>query len=225
MLFRSDGQLTSDPNTIQQHIVEFYKNLLGTSGIKFGSLDEQFWDLEDKLTALEQWSLERPFTEQELKQALFASEPNGAPGPDGFTFKFYQFFWDVVKSDLMILTHCFFEHTLDLHKINKSCICLIPKEKDATLITKFRPISLVNCSFKLLSKLLTIRLEPIMSRIIDPSQSAFIKNRFILDNVILSQEILHSCQTTKQQGVVVKVDFEKAYDKIHWDYLIEVLES
>lgn len=188
-----NGQLTSNPSSIQHHILAFYKDLLGTPGLKFGFLDDQFWDLEDKLTALEQWSLERSFTEEELKHALFASEPNGAPGPDGFIFKFYQFFWDVVRSDLMVLTHYFFENTLDLHKINKSCICLIPKEKDAKLITKFRLISLVNFSFKLLSKLLTIRLEPIMFRIIDPSQSAFIKHRFILDNVILSQEILHSC--------------------------------
>ncbi|XP_078148468.1 uncharacterized protein LOC144543891 [Carex rostrata] len=80
-----NGQLTSDPDSIQQHILTFYKDLLGTPGLKFGFLDDQFWDLEDKLTSLEQWSLERPFTEEELKKALFASEPNGAPGPDGFT--------------------------------------------------------------------------------------------------------------------------------------------
>ena len=114
----------------------------------------------------------------------------------------------------MLLAHYFFENNLDLHKINKYCICLIPK-KDAKIIKKYRPISLVNCSFKLLSKLLTIRLEPIMSRIIDYSQSAFLKHRYILDNVVLNQEILHSCQTSNQFGVVVKVDFEKAYDKIH----------
>lgn len=64
-----------------------------------------------------------------------------------------------------------------------------------------------------------------MFRIIDPSQSAFIKNMYILDNVVLSQEILHSCQISKQHGVVIKVNFEKFYNKIHWDYLLKVLYS
>lgn len=98
----------------------------------------------------------------------------------------------------MLLAHYFYDHNLDPHQINKFTICLIPKEKDATNIKKYRSISLVNCRFKLLSKLLTIRLEPIMFRIIDDSPAAFIKNRFILDNAVLSQEILHSCQTSKQ---------------------------
>lgn len=183
-------------------------------------LEDDFWEIPDILTSLKQWSLERPFTEDELKHALFASESNGAPGPDWFTFKFYQFFWEVVKADLMLLAHHFFENTLNLHKINKSCICLIPKEKYATLIIKYRPINQVNCSFKLLYKLLTFRLEPIMFRIIYASQSVFIKHRYILDNVVLSQKILHSCQTLKQPRVVIKVDFDKAYDKISWDYLL-----
>ena len=155
-----------------------------------------------------------PFSESDLKNAVFASDPNGAPGPDGFTFKFYQFFWDLVKNDLMTLTYYFYENKLNLHAINKSCICLIPKEKDANIVKKFRPISLVNCSFKILSKLLTNRLELVMDRLIDHSQSAFIKNRYILDNVILSQEILHSCHTNKQAGVVVKIDFEKPMTRL-----------
>ena len=199
--------------------------MLGTLGCKYGHLDYNFWNAKEKLTELEKWTLERPFTGIEVKEAVFASEPNGTPGSDGFTFQFYQFFWKIVKSDLMLLTHFFYENQLNLHRINKSCICLIPKENDATHIKKFRPISLVNCSFKIISKILTIRLEQIMDRLIDTSQSAFIKNRYILDNMILGQEILHSSFVNKQPGVVIKIDFEKTYDKIHWDYLIEILKS
>ena len=169
-------------------------------------MTSDFWDPSDILTTSESNLLELPFTESEIHKALFDSEPNGAPGPDGFSFHFYQKFWDTIKPDLLILAHSFFDHTLNLHKLNKSCICLIPKEKGASNIKKFRPISLVNCSFKLLSKMLTNRLEHIMSRLIDPSQSAFLKNRYILDNVVLSQEIIHSCQISKQQGVIIKVD-------------------
>ena len=97
---------------------------------------------------------------------------------------------------------------------------MIPKEQNA-LIHKFRPISLVNCSFKILSKILTNRLETLMNRLIDSSQAAFLKGRYILDNVLISQELIHFSHTQKQPSAIIKVDFEKAYDKIHWDYLIE----
>lgn len=129
-----DGQLTNNPSDIKKHVVQFYKELLESQGTKFGYLEPEFWDLSDKLTPLEQRSLERTFTKEELTTALFASKVNGAPGPDGFTFKFYQYFWDVVKSNLMLLAHYFYDHNLDLHQINKSTICFIPKEKDATNI-------------------------------------------------------------------------------------------
>lgn len=86
----------------------------------------------------------------------------------------------------MIFLYYIYDHDLDLHKLNKSCICLIAKEKDATLIKKFRSISLVNCTFKIISKLLTIRMDQIMPKLIDLRESVFLKNIYILDNMILS---------------------------------------
>lgn len=220
-----NGQQTSTKPEIHNHILSFYKNLLGVSGNTNAYLDPDFWEPNDILTPIEQLSLETPFTIEEVKKAVFACEPHRAPGPDGFSFKFYQFFWDLIHSDFMTLCMQFYNHQTNLTSLNRSIICLIPKEKDATLITKFRPISLVNCSFKIISKILTFRLETLMSRLIDSSQAAFIKHRNILDNVILSQEILHHCHSTNESGVVIKVDFEKAYDKINWAYLLDILES
>lgn len=124
----------------------------------------------------------------------------------------------------MKLCQQFYSGTLELQFINKSIICLIPKELDAQVIKKFRPISLVNCSFKILSKILTFRVEPILQRLIDNHQSAFLKDRYILDNVLLSHEVIHHYKHTDQQGVVVKIDFEKAYDKINWNYLLHVMQ-
>lgn len=114
---------------------------------------------------------------------------------------------------------------MELQFINKSVICLIPKEPEAQVIKKFRPISLVNCSFKILSKLLTFRMEPILQRLIDYHQSAFLKNRYILDNVVLCHEVIHHCKHTNQKGVVIKIDFEKAYDKINWNYLLRIMND
>lgn len=130
-----------------------------------------------------------------------------------------------MKNDLLALCNHFYDHDLDLHAINKSVICLIPKEKDVKLISKFRPINLVNCSFKIISNILTNRLNSIINRIIDVSQSGFIKHRYILDNVVLSQELIHHRRINNVSGVVIKVNFENAYNKIHWECILEILQS
>lgn len=210
-----EGQISNNIPEISNHISQYYKEIFGVPGIKYASLDQHFWADNELVTQEENSSLIQPFSEEEIKVAVFASDPTGAPGPDGFTFKFYQHFWDVVKFDLLTLVAMFFLNQVDLSKLNKASVCLIPKEEAAIHIKQFRPISLVNCSFKIISKLLTNRLEVIIDRLIDVTQAAFIKGRYILDNVVLGHEIIHYCQTVKQKGVVIKVDFEKAYDKIN----------
>lgn len=82
--------------------------MLGTPGLKYATLKSDFWDQTDILTSSEQQSLETPFTDSEIHKALFDSEPNGASNPDGFSFKFYQSFWEVIKHDILMLTQSFF---------------------------------------------------------------------------------------------------------------------
>lgn len=150
-----DNSLTTSTLDIHDHIQQFYKNLLGVEGYTFGQIGEGFWDTSDTVSAAENSILTAPFSLEEIHTAVFGSVPHGAPGPDGFTFLFYQVFWDVIQPDLHQLCNTFHCGNLDMQFLNKSIICLIPKEPDAQVITKFRPISLVNCSFKIISKLLT----------------------------------------------------------------------
>lgn len=79
---------------------------------------------------MDRHSLEFPFTELELQKAIFGSDASGAPGPDGFSFLFYQHFWELVKGDLMVVLSHFYHNSLNVSKINHAMVCLIPKEKD-----------------------------------------------------------------------------------------------
>ena len=110
------------------------------------------------MTALENELLEAPFTENEVREAVFSSYAEGAPGPDGFSFLFYQVFWDMIKVDLMNLIGMFEQGDLNIDRLNYAMITLIPKELEAKVLKKFRPISLINCSFKIFSKLLNNRM-------------------------------------------------------------------
>lgn len=114
---------------------------------------------------------------------------------------------------------------LNLSRLNFALITLIPKENEARHVKKFRPISLLNCSFKIFSKLLANRLDRIAHRLISHQQSALIQGRYILESVVVAHEIVHSIHQSKEPGVILKLDYEKAYDRVNWDFLFEVLET
>ena len=161
----------------------------------------------------------------EIRKTVFSCNPGKAPGPDGLSFLFYQSFWDLVHPDLLRLFLAFYNRTLDISKLNLASICLIPKKEDASSITNYRPINLINCSFKLITKLLADRLALVMDSLIDSSQTAYIKDRLILDNVVCAHEVLHQVKIKKQKGTLFKLDFEKAFDHVNWDFLLEILHA
>jgi Reverse transcriptase (RNA-dependent DNA polymerase) len=101
----------------------------------------------------------------------------------------------------MTIIHAFYHNKLDIFKLNLASICLIPKKKDAKLITQFRPISLINCSFKIFTKLLTNKLAPLKDNLISPAQTIYIKGRNIMDNVVVATEVLYFIKRKKKLNV------------------------
>ena len=146
---------------------------------------------------------------------------NKAAGPDGFPIEFYQACWPIVKHDMLKVFSDFFHHKIDISRINYGIITLIPKGDDANVIQKFRPICLLQVLFKIFTKVLTVRSEAVMHKIILNCQNAFSKGRFIHDGISLLHEILREVKISKQQGVILKIDFEKAYDKVNWGFLLD----
>jgi hypothetical protein len=138
--------------------VHYYKNLFGFDEKLDISLADDFWHESEKVIDAHNRMLDADFTEQEVKDAVFGSYAEGAPGPDGFPFLFYQHFWNLVNHDLLLMFNDWNKDELDLFRLNFSLLTLIPKEADAITIQKFRPIALTNCSFNFFSKCATNRL-------------------------------------------------------------------
>jgi hypothetical protein len=99
---------------------------------------------------------------------------------------------------------------------------LIPKIDDASEMRNYRPISLLNCSFKSFGKLLTRRLEKVCERLVAKEQSAFIRGGYILESVVVAHEVVHSLHKNKDPGIILKLDYEKAYDRVNLDFLFEI---
>lgn len=161
-------------------------------------------------------SLTSLFAKEEIKGAVFSSYVEGAPGPDGFPFLFYRKFWETIKTDLLKLFKDFDNNRADLFRLNFAMLTLIPKEPDATSLKKFRPIALTNCSLKIFAKACTLRLGSCADRLISINQTAFIKGRYILDSVVTAHEIIHDIHHKKEGGILLKLDYEKAYDVLEF---------
>jgi hypothetical protein len=106
-------------------------------------------------------------------------EHNKSPGPDGFPAEFYQHFWNVIKHDLMALFTEFHKGELPLYKLNFGVVTLLPKKENAVQIQQYRPICLLNVSFKIFTKVATIRTSGLIHKVTKPTQTAFMPGRHI----------------------------------------------
>lgn len=167
----------------------------------------------------------REVTREEVFSALQNMGSFKAPGPDGFHAFFYKTYWDVVGDKVF---HCIkqaFETQQFDPGLGETLIVLIPKVDNPVSFKDFRPISLCNVVYKLLTKILVNRIRPILDDIISPMQSSFIPGRNTSDNAIALQEIVHHQRKVRRKNgnLVFKLDLEKAYDRVDWRFLKETL--
>ena len=163
---------------------------------------------------------------KEVKAALFSMHPDKSLGPDGMSPGFYQKYWKVVGSDLVQLTQEFFTTGMFDQSITDKNIVLIPKKQDPSYMTELRPISLCNVAYKVMSKVLANRLKGVIGGIISVTQSAFIPGRLISDNIMISYEVMHYMKrkvSGKTGWMSLNLDMSKAYDRVEWNFLKEML--
>lgn len=145
-------------------------------------------DFKNLFSEWSEW-LERPFTKVEITQAL-KSLKEKAPGPDGFSICFYLEFWDVLGNNVFRALEEFHSKGVLCRSLNSSFITVISKKSQPVDIRDYRPISLLNNFYKLLSKVLTLRMEEVMSFIISPGQCAFVKGCQLLDCSLIANECI-----------------------------------
>ncbi|RVW16809.1 Transposon TX1 uncharacterized 149 kDa protein [Vitis vinifera] len=170
-------------------------------------------------------SLEVMFSEEEIFAALSSFCGDKAPGPDGFTMAFWLFCWDVVKPEILGLFREFYLHGTFQRSLNSTFLLLIPKKEGTEDLKDFRPISLVGSVYKLLAKVLANRLKTVMGEVISDSQHAFVHGRQILDAVLIANEALDSRLKDNIPGLLLKMDIEKAFDHVNWNFLMEVMSK
>ncbi|GJS68304.1 RNA-directed DNA polymerase, eukaryota [Tanacetum coccineum] len=217
-----DGAWIEDPKVMKNEFLTHFKDRFNSPCSSHFILD---MDFPNKLSIEQKNDLERSFTKEEIKRAMWDCGLNKSPGPDGFTFGFYQRYWSLLEPDVVDAVNHFFTHGFCPKGGNSSFIALILKTQDVKPVKDFRLISLIGSLYKIIAKLLANPLVIVLGDLVSEVQSAFIENRQIFYGHFILNELIQWCKAKKKQTMIFNVDFEKAFDYVRWDFLDDVLKK
>ncbi|XP_020412737.1 uncharacterized protein LOC109947231 [Prunus persica] len=172
-------------------------------------------------------AVSKEVTAKEVQDALFAIGPYKAPGPDGYSAIFFHNCWSLCRKDIEDLVFKCFSSGSVPEYLNSTLVTLVPKIINPQSMLQFRPISLCNTLYKVVSKIIVGRLRPLMCKLVSPNQVSFVPGRQISDNIFIAQEVLHRFYRARgKTGYIAwKIDLSKAYDRLKWSFIEQTLEE
>ena len=214
-LYDENGVWQSDEGRVSAIAERYHADLFKAQS--HTNMDKVLEDFDKVVTDEMVGSLNQPYSEEDVRRALFSMHPSKSPRPDGMSPFFFQKFWHIVGPDVTMVVLSVLHSGKYLRKMNFTHIVLIPKKNDPQNIMEFRPISLGNVVSRIVSKVLANRVKSILSNITSNDQSAFIPNRLITDNTTIAYEMLHRMRNWrkgKTGHMAIKLDISKAYDRV-----------
>lgn len=215
-----EGQLTTDPTQILGAFTSTMKNLLGTKQPILPFQPEALYPTNPNLE-----QLGTQFSLLEIELAVKQLANNKASGPDGLPNEFLKIYWNEIKHEILQIMLKFYHNNLDLQGSNLANIILIPKIETPKTTSDFRPISVLNLIPKLISKILSNRLRLVLPDLISPFQTAFVHGRQIAENFVTTRELLNHISDFGKPAIFAKIDFQKAFDSLDWEFLIRVMRA
>ena len=228
-IFREDKSLTTNPKIIMDELKGFYSNLYQANSSRGSvSLADSFLKNVPvlKLSEVQRGKCEENWSVSECFDTLKSFKKHKTPGNDGLTVEFYLAFWSILGKHLVNSFNYAHNYGELSNSQKQAVITLLEKKgKDKRQIKNWQPISLINVDTKIVSKALAKRLEHILPDLIHYNQNAYVKGRSIFDAVRTIDDVLEYTKRSKQSGVLVTIDFEKAFDSLDHKFLFKVLHT
>jgi exonuclease III len=232
-LVKDNGEEITKQQEIMKEQEEFYRKIYKSS-LKnsaaeeddFGNIIQEIEELETPMIDNSKWEdMTKDITEDEIWKVILSCADNKSPGTDGLNNNFYKAMWPYVKKYLISS----FKSTLQRGELSISqkqgIISLIPKpNKDSTKLKNWRPITLLNQDYKYLAKCLANRCKKTLPDIISPDQTGFVPGRLIGTNILKAQSIISYMEEHNEEGLMMGIDYEKAFDTIEWSFIKKSLE-
>ncbi|XP_020964247.1 uncharacterized protein LOC107648682 [Arachis ipaensis] len=216
------GRLVRNQDRIKVAIRDFYKDLYHQEKSPNIGFREGLVKQLDEGEAIE---LEVMPTVEEIKAAVWNCESSKAPGSDGYNMNFIKKCWEEVGREFIEAVLGFFQTSMLPRDSNVTWVALAPKFTGAREIKDLRPISMVGCVYKVISKVLVRRMRKVMLGLVGETQSAFVMGKKIHDGALIACETVQWLKTRKKSAVIIKLDFQKAYDRVKWSFVDIVLQK
>jgi len=218
-LFLQNRNWCTEDKILQSEALHYFKDLF-CSNAPVGNVDLGL-DALPMISDEGNVGLVRIVLKEEVYTTFIQMESFKAPGADGFHAFFFKKYWHIVGEDVWNMVREAFIHGSFDRKLAETLVVLIPKVDAPTSIKQFRPISLCKVIYKIITKVLVNRIRPLLDSIIGPLQGSFVLCRGTTENALIDQEIMHYMNHSKSKkgSLAVKLDLEKAYDRVEWDFL------
>ena len=225
-LIDKEESLISNPKDVMAHIRSFYKDLYAPK--EYGDLIDnpsyQLFKSEVKLDNVDVEMLDKHISENDIYEALTDLPGGKTPGLDGLTVEFYRKFWVYLKDSLLKCIDTVYANGQLSNDQKQGVINLIPKpDKDLRYIKNWRPISILNVDYKLITKALANRVKLVLPSLINYDQCGYVLDRLMGENVRIVNDLILYCRDFAVEGLLVFLDFEKAFDSLSWQFVDHTL--
>ena len=222
--------MITDPLIILSEQKRFYQDLYRTKAeaVEINSSINEFLNKLGipKLSAEQKQTCEGKISIQECENVLDSFRTNKSPGNDGIPIEFYKRCWNLISQPFLESVNESFEKGEMSNSQKQAVITLIEKKgKDRCLIENWRPISLLNVDAKILSKVIATRIKKVLLDIIHHNQSGYVSDRYIGETVRSIFDIMDFTDKENIPGLLIFIDFQKAFDTLEWSYLYKCLEA
>ena len=226
-MINHNGTRINDPKEILNEERNFFKELYSSRNVDPNSEEfSDFFNADFQLPEEMASTCEGEITLAECTKALSMMQNNKSPGSDGLRTEFYRAFWDIISTYVVnSFNYAFNTGNLSISQ-RQGIISLIPKKKkDTQYLKNWRPVTLLNVDYKIATKTIALRIEKVLPHLINPTQTGYVKGRFIGESIRLILDIMEYTKHKDIPGVAVFLDFEKAFDSVEWNYIQKCLEA
>ena len=225
-LIRDDGEMISQPAEIMQELHKFYTCLYNESPTQNANWAENIDTTKlHQLTNEERSAIEGCITYEEMAKTVKSMPNNKTPGSDGFPVEFFKFFWkDIGRIVLKGINESYADEEFSFVQREGIITCLPKEGKDKRYLRNWRPITLLNTVYKIASSCIAKRMKTVLDPLISQEQKGFMKGRYIGENIRTLYDIIHWTEQKKIPGLLVIVDFEKAFDTISRKFIVDCLK-
>jgi len=223
-----DKDTITDENQILSESATYYETLYKSIASRDDDIKDWISNIGEtpKLYDRDRDFIDNLITKDECYENLLRFKNNKSPGNDGLTKEFYVTFWNKISQPLVDSYYYSFENGQLSSSQRQSIITLIDKHgKDRSYLSNWRPISLLNLDYKILTKVLAERVKGILPTIISSSQNGYITGRSTADCIRLVQDIIHLSELNQIPAILLTIDFQKAFDSIEWNFILLALEK